>query len=97
MSSYFARGWRENKSSASRLHRGAPPGSKPTRRTGWCAWPRSSPGPGTPFDSPAAARTWLRTPHGLLGGESPLEHMDTTVGMAAVKTMLYHIEYGMPA
>ena len=33
----------------------------------------------------------------MLGGESPLDHMDTVTGMEEVKTMLYHIEYGMPA
>lgn len=49
------------------------------------------------LDSAAAAREWLRTPHSMLGGESPLDHMDTVTGMEEVKTMLYHIEYGMPA
>jgi putative toxin-antitoxin system antitoxin component (TIGR02293 family) len=49
------------------------------------------------LDSAEAAREWLRTPHAMLGGESPLDHMDTAVGMQEVKTMLHHIEYGMPA
>ena len=49
------------------------------------------------FDSKAAAREWLRAPHSLLGGESPLDHMNTVTGMQEAKTMLYHIEYGMPA
>lgn len=49
------------------------------------------------LDSAEAAREWLRTPHSMLGGESPLDHMDTVAGMQEVKTMLYHIEYGMPA
>jgi putative toxin-antitoxin system antitoxin component (TIGR02293 family) len=49
------------------------------------------------LDSAEAAREWLRTPHSMLGGESPLDHMDTVTGMEEVKTMLYHIEYGMPA
>jgi hypothetical protein len=33
----------------------------------------------------------------MLGGESPLGHMDTVAGMEEVKKMLYHIEYGIPA
>jgi hypothetical protein len=32
----------------------------------------------------------------LLGGETPLDRMDTGAGMAEVTAMLYHIEYGMP-
>lgn len=97
MSGCFVREWRENKSSASRLHRACScrietdASDRLVRLAEIVAWARHA------LDSPAAARTWLRMPHGLLGGESPLEHTDTTVGMAAVKTMLYHIEYGMPA
>jgi len=49
------------------------------------------------FDGAEPAREWLRTPHSMLGGESPLDHMDTVTGMEEVKTMLYHIEHGMPA
>lgn len=49
------------------------------------------------FDSTDRAREWLLEPHSLLGDESPLEHMDTVTGMEEVKTMLYHIEYSMPA
>jgi len=48
------------------------------------------------LDSAEGARQWLCTPHSLLGGESPLDHMDTVTGMQEVKTMLYHIEHGMP-
>lgn len=44
-----------------------------------------------------AAREWLSTSHSMLGGESPLAHMDTVTGMEEVKKMLYHIEYGIPA
>ena len=33
----------------------------------------------------------------LLGGASPLDRMDTRVGMNEVKTMLAHVEHGMPA
>jgi len=47
--------------------------------------------------SAEAAREWLSTSHSMLGGESPLGRMDTVAGMEEVKTMLYHIEYGLPA
>jgi len=30
-------------------------------------------------------------------GKSPLDHMDTVTGVEEIKTMLYHIEHGMPA
>jgi len=33
----------------------------------------------------------------LLGGASPLDRMDTVVGMNEVKTMLAHVEYGLAA
>ncbi len=49
------------------------------------------------LDGAEPAREWLRTPHSMLGGDSPLDHMDTVTGMEEVKTMLYHIEYGLPA
>jgi len=42
-------------------------------------------------------RECLRTPHSLLGGASPLDRMDTRVGMNEVKTMLAPVEHGMPA
>jgi len=49
------------------------------------------------LNSAEAARRWLSTPHAMLGGESPLGHMDTAVGMQKIQSMLYHIEYGLPA
>ena len=49
------------------------------------------------FDSAEAAREWLSEPHSMLGGESPLDHMDTVAGIEEIKKMLYHIEYGIPA
>ncbi len=48
------------------------------------------------LDGTEGARTWLRTSHALLGGESPLQRMDTLAGMDQVNTLLYHIEYGLP-
>lgn len=44
-----------------------------------------------------AAREWLSAPHSMLGGESPLDHTDTIAGMEEIKSMLYHIEYSLPA
>jgi putative toxin-antitoxin system antitoxin component (TIGR02293 family) len=49
------------------------------------------------LDGMDPAREWLSSSHSLLGGESPLEHMDTIAGMHEVETMLSQIEYGMPA
>lgn len=49
------------------------------------------------LDSEEVARRWLQAPHALLGGESPLEHMDTLAGTEEVRTLLYSIEYTMPA
>ncbi len=49
------------------------------------------------FDGVKEARSWLTNPHALLGGESPLEHMDTLAGLDEIRTMLYHIEHSMPA
>jgi len=49
------------------------------------------------LDSEEAARRWLREPHELLGGERPLEHMDTLAGAQEVQTMLLSVEHSMPA
>jgi uncharacterized protein (DUF2384 family) len=43
-----------------------------------------------------SARQWLCALHALLGGASPLDRMDTIVGMEEVTTMLAHVEHGMP-
>jgi putative toxin-antitoxin system antitoxin component (TIGR02293 family) len=40
------------------------------------------------FPSGEAARTWLRAPHGLLGGETPLEHLETQPGLREVENLL---------
>jgi len=40
------------------------------------------------FASDDAARTWLKTPHGLLGGETPLERLDTEPGLREVEDLL---------
>ena len=49
------------------------------------------------FESADDARRWLVTPHTLLGGEAPLDHLDTQPGTEQVKDLLYGIEYSMPA
>ncbi len=49
------------------------------------------------LDDSEEARAWLLAPHSLLGGESPLAHLDTAMGTEEVRTMLLHIEYSMPA
>ena len=48
------------------------------------------------LDGVDPAREWLRAPHSLLGGASPLDQMDTRVGMNEIKTMLVHVEHGIP-
>ena len=40
------------------------------------------------FTSDEAARIWLKAPHGLLGGEAPLEHLDTPPGLREVEDLL---------
>lgn len=44
------------------------------------------------FDDEDAARAWLKAPHGLLGGESPLERLDTEPGLREVEDMLTVID-----
>ncbi len=42
------------------------------------------------------ARTWLTRPKHLLGGESPLQRLDTYPGARQVEQMLLSIEFSMP-
>lgn len=51
-------------------------------------WDRSR----TAFASDDAARTWLKTPHGLLGGETPLERLDTEPGLREVEDLLTTVD-----
>lgn len=51
-------------------------------------WERSR----TAFASDDAARTWLKTPHGLLDGETPLERLDTEPGLREVEDLLTTID-----
>ncbi len=39
-----------------------------------------------------AVRIWLKTPHGLLGGETPLERLDTEPGLREVEDLLTTID-----
>jgi putative toxin-antitoxin system antitoxin component (TIGR02293 family) len=48
------------------------------------------------FDGEERARRWLAEPHRMLGGESPLEHLDTTAGADRVRYILHQIEHSMP-
>ena len=46
------------------------------------------------FESEDAALTWLRKPHPMLDGESPLESAKTSFGSRRVKDILIAIKYG---
>jgi putative toxin-antitoxin system antitoxin component (TIGR02293 family) len=43
--------------------------------------------------SSSSGAQWMRSPHRLLGGETPLVHADTNPGAERVATLLYGIEY----
>ena len=43
------------------------------------------------------AREWLTTPKRALGGDAPVEHLDTEPGARTVEQMLATIEHTMPA
>ena len=77
-------------------HGRLPVDAEAERPGGHLSTPRVVGPPGDPFDDAERAQQWLRQPHALLGGESPLEHMDTYAGTEEVRSMLYHIEYSMP-
>ena len=50
------------------------------------------------FDGRAdEARTWLTTPKHALGGETPIDYLDTEPGARMVEQLLATIEYTMPA
>jgi putative toxin-antitoxin system antitoxin component (TIGR02293 family) len=40
------------------------------------------------FASESSARQWLKAPHGLLNGETPLERLDTEPGLREVEDLL---------
>jgi putative toxin-antitoxin system antitoxin component (TIGR02293 family) len=44
------------------------------------------------FASDASARSWLKTPHGLLDGETPLQRLDTEPGLREVEDLLTTID-----
>lgn len=45
---------------------------------------------------PEAATRWIRTPSERLGGEAPLQWLDTDAGTQLVQQELRQIEFGMP-
>jgi putative toxin-antitoxin system antitoxin component (TIGR02293 family) len=49
------------------------------------------------FDSETKAHTWLRRPNALLGGETPLNRLDTDAGTKQVETLLMRIDHGIAA
>ena len=50
------------------------------------------------FDGDAGeARAWLNAPKRALGGDAPVEHLDTEPGLRLVEQMLTAIEHTMPA
>ncbi|MEK7663796.1 MAG: MbcA/ParS/Xre antitoxin family protein [Actinomycetota bacterium] len=46
------------------------------------------------FESEEAASGWLRRPHPMLDGESPLEAAKTSFGTRRVKDILVALKYG---
>jgi len=49
------------------------------------------------FESAETAMEWLREPHALLGGATPISLLDTEIGAKLVARELRSIEYGLPA
>ncbi len=61
-----------------------------------CCWPRSSSSPIGPSIGKLRPVSGSALPYSLLGDASPLDHVDTMVGMDQVKTMLVHVDHRMP-
>lgn len=49
------------------------------------------------FGTEAKAHTWLRRPNALLGGETPLDRLDTDAGTKQIETLLGRIAHGIAA
>ena len=49
------------------------------------------------FDDAAKAHTWLRRPNKLLGGDAPLDRLDTDLGTRQIETLLGRISQGIAA
>jgi len=49
------------------------------------------------FGDDAKAHTWLRRPNQLLGGEAPLDRLDTDAGTKQIETLLERIAQGIAA
>ncbi len=46
------------------------------------------------FDDERRAKVWMRTPNSLIGGQTPLEHVETTAGARRVEVLLDRIAAG---
>ncbi|NYT85022.1 MbcA/ParS/Xre antitoxin family protein [Pollutimonas harenae] len=46
------------------------------------------------FENKNDAQTWLSTPNFALGGNTPLEHCQTELGLRQVRRILASIEFG---
>lgn len=49
------------------------------------------------WDDKAKAESWLRSPHGMLGGALPFEHMETERGIRDVEKLLRNLFFGLPS
>lgn len=49
------------------------------------------------FDDAAKAHAWLRRPNKLLGGDAPLDRLDTDLGTRQIETLLGRIAQGIAA
>ena len=49
------------------------------------------------FGNDAKAHIWLRRPNKLLGGEAPLDRLDTDAGTKQIETILERIAHGIAA
>lgn len=49
------------------------------------------------FDNETKAHTWLRRPNALLGGETPLDRLDTDAGTKQIEILLGRIAHGIAA
>ncbi|HTU56358.1 MAG TPA: antitoxin Xre/MbcA/ParS toxin-binding domain-containing protein [Acetobacteraceae bacterium] len=48
------------------------------------------------FGDPAEARTWLNTPHPLLGSSRPIDVAATELGARQIERLLHNIEHDLP-
>jgi len=46
------------------------------------------------FEDKVAARKWMQSPNVALGGNTPIEHCESELGVQEVRRILASIEYG---